>query len=611
MKHFYQFLLLSFFSCGYLLLPAQAKFTTILNETEIGKNDLVQVQYIVENAESVEKITPPAFKGFSVASGPSQLQGMTIINGALSKYQGLSYLLLPNTTGKLSIQGATAVINGKPMKSNTVTVVVTNSGNNKTPNTGPSFNLPIPDLPEAQEEVSEDYILRAGESIAGKIQNNLFAKVEVSKTSCYEGEPIVATYKLYSRLKSESKVTKRPTLNGFSVYDMIPPGSGDTRVEKINGRLYNVHIIRKVQLYPLQPGTFELDAVELDNTVHFLRVASKANSMQQLLDEYSKGAEGKPEEQSVTLSSKPVTITVKALPTANKPVAFDGAVGNFTIRAFISPDIVVANEPANLQLEIKGEGNLPLINAPEINWPAGVEADEPQTNEMSDKSVCPITGSKQFDYPFRVKQAGSIAIPSLSWSYFDPSTGTYKTIKTDSISLPVTKGAMPHIKTKVVEKSKLDTKPFNWLSLTWAVPVLLLTLLFFIHRQKNHQKQKKVRAMAAIQKGGEETISVADLFAGARMALYDHNNQLFYQEVGNTVWNNISKKLSITSSQLNKPFVIQLLQQKNMSVTGIQQFEQVVQDCEMALYTPYHSEINMKNTLQNASSFIEQLQALA
>jgi hypothetical protein len=610
MKHFYQFLLVSFFCCGYLLLPAQAKFTTILNETEIGKTDLVQVQYIVENAESVEKIKPPAFKGFSIASGPSQLQGMTIINGALSKYQGVSYLLLPNTTGKLSIHGATAVVNGKTMKSNTVSVVVSNNSNNKTPNTGPSFNWPIPDLPGVQEEVSEDYILKAGESIAAKIQNNLFAKVEVSKTSCYEGEAIVATYKLYSRLKSESKVTKRPTLNGFSVYDMIPPGSGDTRVEKINGRLYNVHIIRKVQLYPLQPGKFELDAVELDNTVHFLRVASKANSMQQLLDDYSRGAEGKPEDQSVTLSSKPVTITVKALPTTNKPAAFDGAVGNFTIRAFTSPGILVANETGNLQVEIKGEGNLPLINAPEISWPIGVEADEPQTNEMSDKSVCPINGSKQFDYPFTVKQAGTIAIPSLSWSYFDPSTASYKTIKTDSISLAVAMGTKPDTKIRVDEKINFNTKSFNWLSLLWAIPVLLVAFLFLIFRQKNRQKLKKVSALAEAKKQAEETIPVADLFAGARMALYNNNSQLFYLEAGSTVWNTLSKKLSITSSQLNKPFVTQMLQQKNMPEAGIRLFESVVHDCEMALYTPHHSEANMKNTLQNASLFIEQLYGL-
>jgi hypothetical protein len=48
-------------------------------------------------------------------------------------------------------------------------------------------------------------------------------KLQTSKTSCYVGEPIVATYKLYTRLKSESKLSKTPSFNGFSVIDLQPP----------------------------------------------------------------------------------------------------------------------------------------------------------------------------------------------------------------------------------------------------------------------------------------------------------------------------------------------------------------------------------------------------
>ncbi len=67
----------------------------------------------------------------------------------------------------------------------------------------------------------QEYILKPGEKLSEKIKKNIFVRVEADKTSCYIGEPLVVTYKLYSRLKSESKVTKRPSLNGFSVYDMM------------------------------------------------------------------------------------------------------------------------------------------------------------------------------------------------------------------------------------------------------------------------------------------------------------------------------------------------------------------------------------------------------
>ena len=66
----------------------------------------------------------------------------------------------------------------------------------------------------------DDYILRKGENVAEKIKKNLFIKIDVNKKSCYVGEPIVATYKLYTRLKSESNIIKTPSFNGFSVSEL-------------------------------------------------------------------------------------------------------------------------------------------------------------------------------------------------------------------------------------------------------------------------------------------------------------------------------------------------------------------------------------------------------
>ncbi len=93
-----------------------------------------------------------------------------------------------------------------------------------------------------------DELVKPGEKVEDKIRKNFFIKVEVSKTDCYLGEPIVATYKLYARLRSDSRVTRHPSLNGFSVYDMIDPSEDRVSVEKVNGKNFSVHMIRKTQL---------------------------------------------------------------------------------------------------------------------------------------------------------------------------------------------------------------------------------------------------------------------------------------------------------------------------------------------------------------------------
>jgi BatD DUF11 like domain len=590
---------------------AQVKFSTVINEREVGKDDYIQVQYIVENASSVESIAPPQFNGFTVVSGPMQQTGMSIINGATTKYEGVTYVLKPSAIGKFTIAGASAVVDGRQMRSNNVTVTVTNAASKPSnPGNNPLFGLTIP---EEAPEVNEEYVLRKGESAADKIKNNLLVKLEVTKTTCYAGEPVVATYKLYSRLKSESRVTKRPSLSQFSVYDMVQPEANNPTIEKINGKLYNAHIIRKVQLYPLQDGSFDLDPVEVDNTVRFLRLEGGGSkiSMQQLLDDYMNGvSDGRMEEQKITLASKPVTITVKPLPVAGKPASFDGAVGKFTITASVPQVEITANETAMMNVILKGEGNLPLINAPQVEWPKGTEGYEPTVKENIDKTVSPISGTKMFQYAFTAKQAGRITIPPVEFSYFDPSANTYKTIRTDTVVADISKAVKKakHLNTAIDNKGDTTTG-INWRKFLWLSPLLVLIILaIFYYWIKSKPANKTIASIPVPVQAVKEKESVAtpDPFEAARFALAAVNSQLFYKETGKAIWHILSEKFNLTSSQLNKPVVARLLQQANASPETIQLLETVLNDCELALYTPVHTENDMRQTMDKA----EKLQQL-
>lgn len=592
-----------------VLLPAQVKFTAILNETQINRNDNLQVQYVIENAKSIEQFNVPAFKQFRLLQQPFQSNGSSNINGVLTQYFSIILMLQPTTTGKLTIPGASAIIDGKLIHCNNSMVTVSNKTSSQPLNASP-FGFP-PSEP-VQPEVNEDYILRPGQSTTEKIKNNLLVKVDVSKTTCFEGEAVVATYKLCSRLKSESRVTKRPSLSGFSVYDMVQPESNNPIIEKINGIPFNVHLIRKVQLYPLQEGSFDLDPVELDNTVKFVRLnaGTGKSSMQQMLDDYINGlSEGKVEEQNVTLASKPIPIFVKPLPANGKPASFDGAVGKFMIKAVLAKNNVEAGEQAHLLVEIKGDGNLPLINAPSVVWPNGVEGTEPTVKEALDKSIAPINGKKLFDYSFTVKQPGKQLIPSVEFSYFDPASISYKTVRSDSNLLTITKAT-----TKKNDQilNAINAVPaqnnFNLLKLLWLLPVLAMVFLGIYYRKKNNPRPASVVNETAAT--AEPTFTV-DIFQGARHALGEKNGPLFYKEIGNIIWNKLAQKLSITSSQLNKPAVIALLRQKKVPATVIQQLELVLLDGEMALYTPVHSEYDMKSTLDKAEILLKELESVA
>ena len=311
---------------------AQPTFTAQISEKEIGKDDYVEIQFSVENAVNVERINPPVFRNFDVVNGPNQQSGMSIINGTIKRYIALGYVLKPKSIGTFTIPSATAKADGKELRSNPVIITVTktsaSNGSRGNSFTSPFANLTrdLPSDPPVHEY--DEYILHKGDNIEEKIRKNLFVKVEASKTSCYVGEPIIATYKLFTRLKSESNLIKSPSLNGFSVSELGNPAANTLTTQKLNGRDYSVYTLRKVQLYPLQPGRIELDPAEVENKITFIRAeyaaSRKGDVFYDMLRDFA-DASTPPEaiqQKVVTLKSEPLNIDVKALPELNKPEDF-------------------------------------------------------------------------------------------------------------------------------------------------------------------------------------------------------------------------------------------------------------------------------------------------
>ncbi|HZE84721.1 MAG TPA: BatD family protein, partial [Puia sp.] len=113
-----------------LLASGQVKFTTVVSSPEIGRGEYLQIEFVVENAKQIDQLNPPDFPGFRVVQGPIQSSGMSVVNGNMSQYKALSFVLQPTKTGKFTIGGAAAVVDGKPMRSNSITVIVNASAGN-------------------------------------------------------------------------------------------------------------------------------------------------------------------------------------------------------------------------------------------------------------------------------------------------------------------------------------------------------------------------------------------------------------------------------------------------------------------------------------------------
>ena len=206
----------------------------------------------------------------------------------------------------------------------------------------------------------------------------------------------------------------------------------------------------------MQAGDIVLDPVELDNNIYFIKADANtaknpAQGLGGLLDRlFEPEVSGTPFTQHIVLESKPVTIHVKPLPEAGKPADFNGAVGKYSIQASINTNAVDTGDAAILTVIVKGTGNLPVINAPAIVWPPGMESYDVSSKENIDKSTAPLGGSKTFSYSFICSKPGQYELPPVKLSYFDPASQSYKTIESNPV----------HITAKPSKKKKI-TSPAN------------------------------------------------------------------------------------------------------------------------------------------------------
>jgi len=590
----------------FLLLPfllnAQAKFYTVVDQPTIGKNQPLQVQYVVENAKSVDKFSTPSFANFVLLQGPIESSGMSVINGSVSQYKALVYVIQPRTTGKLTIPGASAVVDGKKLSSNSVVVTVTNKAVPVPANS--NLGLPVPDeVPSMEREL----FIRPNENVIEKIRKNLFVKAEVNKTSVYVNEPVVATYKLYSRVRSESRVVKRPSYNGFSVYDMVEPDGTVSGVETINGKSYNVHVIRQSQLFPLQAGTFTLDPVEVENIVRFIKTDSEQPNSG-FDDLFNPNAETV--EQTLTLNSKPVTIQVKPLPLENQPTSFDGAVGNFKVEAFVEGDSIKSGEEATLIVKVKGKGNLPIINAPGIKWPEGVEAYDPETKEMIHPETVPLSGEKNFRFRFTSKKTGTVVIPSIQFTFFDPTSKSYKTDSTADLRFDMIASTSRTAPIPKEQVSKSGTPGTNNTLLIWiASGAVLIVICLWVVASRQSAKRNEAKKKALEEARKKQVAEQEDPLAIARVFLSKGDNIGFLKEVQNAIWKESAEKLSIRSTSLNKSRVISELNARGAASTG-ELFNQLVNDIETSLYIPGQSSENLQEISSNASKYVSLLSVL-
>jgi tetratricopeptide (TPR) repeat protein len=148
-----------------------------------------------------------------------------------------------------------------------------------------------------------------------------------------------------------------------------------------------------------------------------------------------------PINEQATVTTPDRVITIKPLPPPPDET-FTGAVGQFDMISTVTPQSVTADEPLTWTLIISGTGNWPSnFRTPQREIPQGWRVITPEVIRENPPGKI-FQASIKEEAVLIPDLPGNFTLPSVVFTYFDPTSGQYKTITTEEISISVTPSPM-------------------------------------------------------------------------------------------------------------------------------------------------------------------------
>jgi hypothetical protein len=397
-----------------LLLAAQvAAAFAVRSEVDarrLGVQDRVQLTITTEGSDAPDQVPLPALTNLALVGGPFQSTQVSIVNGRMSQSRSFTYVLQPRAVGKAEVgplragdQSAPAI----PIEVVAGSIRAAEPQRRSDPFGADPFADPF-----------EDFFGRR-RARGRAVEPKVLVEASVSRTRLRVGEPLVLTYFLDTQASvGDLQPKDAPQYAGFWAEDLERPQTGPSgEGVTIGGESYRRFPLMRKLLFPTKAGTLTLPAASF-------RIGLARQGF------FDAGG-------VVERATKPVTITVDPLPDAP---GFSGAVGRFTASAALDREVVPLGEAATLRFRVQGTGNLKWIDkGPELAA-SGAKVYPPQTKSELRTTPEGVTGSRTWEFVVVPETSGTVEIPALPFSWFDPAAGAIVTTQTKPLTLRVEGG---------------------------------------------------------------------------------------------------------------------------------------------------------------------------
>jgi len=404
----------------YIILYAQddISFSVTADKTNVTLGEQIQITaQLVSNKKLKDLSMPqiPKNEDFDVlhsSQNQSQSTSIQIINGSMSQTVNITYYfqysIMPKKIGSFTFPSLKINVEGKEYVSS-------------------PFQINVTKEPSQTSDVRISLI--------------------PNKKNLYLGEQAILTVKVSQKAQASVQLTQQGLASlyenleknlskNFAIARLFNQLPSKGVMETVNGeREFSVSV--QYSLFPLSSGEIRIPPMPLEY-IGLKRIQTRRSY--DFFDDFFSTDFFGPAVQQIpkTAISNGLILNVQTLPPSSKQ--FSGAVGTFSLKVTAAPLQVPAGEAVTFTINIRGNtraGNIPDISLPQLT-DCDILAPEKQISH--DTTSKGIYCSKTLKYPIIPKQQGNLVIPSLSFTYFDPILGQYKTISSDSILITVTQG---------------------------------------------------------------------------------------------------------------------------------------------------------------------------
>ncbi len=544
---------------------------------------------------------PPQLQGCTFIFGPatSSRQSYQVVNGHATSSSSIDYTYTyrADKTGKVTVGSVSVNVDGKKYTSRPLSFTIGEGSPRGANGSGHSRSQGVQyddiDTQDADKAVNA---------------NDVFVRIILSKPTAFEQEAIECTIKLYTKYQiSQFFPTKQPSFDGFLIQEMeLQPSLNE--VESYNGQNYMTAVLKKCIIFPQRSGKLNINSGNYDiSVVQYEKVNMGIMTV------------SNPRERKIKVSSNSASINITPLPQP-QPDGFTGAVGRFSVNSHLVGNAFRTGEAGSLVYTITGTGNIKYLKEPDIDFPSEFELYSPKNDIKADVAGNNVAGTMTIDYTFVPKSVGQFTIGSNKFIYFDPAKREYVTLTTPRYEIKVVQGTagnadrqdisvkntdIHHIHSEESSSNQVHTLIITelWFWMLYLAALAIMTTFVWINRRNARLAADVIGTRVAKSgKVARRRLKKAGKYMQA------HDSDKFHAELLKAMWGYLGDKLSIPVSQLNRDNIAQELDDYGAGDEIKDKVIAVLDDCEMARYTPVQSDQSIAKLYDLASETIHAME---